>query len=201
MAQISHTVSPRRTEMIGVAARLFSQRGYHGTSMKHLGDALGLLKGSLYAHIGSKEELLFDVVDEGAERFLERGGAAVELDGPASMRLQAFLEGHVATVAEHLAASTVFLNEWRYLSENLQSLVREKRDAYEAMLRRIVTDGIASGEFRKEADVEMTARLVLSAGNWMYTWYRPAGDLTPEQIAAQYTEIVVRGLLNKEGTS
>ncbi|MGH2818880.1 MAG: TetR/AcrR family transcriptional regulator [Actinomycetota bacterium] len=192
--------SPRRAEMVAAAARLFSARGYHGTSMKHLGDALGLLKGSLYAHIGSKEELLFDVVDEGAARFLERGREALELEGSAARRLESFLVGHIETAIEHLDAATVFLNEWRYLSHDLQELVKAKRDAYEAIAREIVSGGIASREFRPDADVDMTARLVLSAGNWVYAWYRPGGEFAPDQIARSYAEILVRGL-RQEGKS
>lgn len=188
--------SPRRAEMVRAAARLFSERGYHGTSMRHLGDALGLLKGSLYAHIGSKEELLFDVVDEGADRFLERGLAALQREVSAAGRLEAFLIGHIETAIEHLDAATVFLNEWRYLSDDLQALVTAKRDEYEAMARRIVLDGIASGEFRADADVDMAARLLLSGGNWVYAWYRPTGSLTPKQIGASYARLLVAGLRN-----
>ncbi len=84
----------RRADVVRAAARLFSERGYHGTSMQHLGDALGLQRGSLYAHIGSKEELLFDVVEEGAGRFLERGQRASESGGSATDRLKALLVGH-----------------------------------------------------------------------------------------------------------
>lgn len=186
--------SPRRTEMVAAAARLFSRHGYHGTSMQDLGNALGLLKGSLYAHVGSKEELLFDVVDEGADRFLERGREAVELDRRASERLERFLIGHITTAIEHLEAATVFLNEWRYLSDDLRQAVQDKRDAYEALVRRIVLDGKQTGEFRADADVDMTARLMLSAGNWVYAWYRPQGELSPTEIGRRFTDSIVRGL-------
>ncbi|MGI8941863.1 MAG: TetR/AcrR family transcriptional regulator [Actinomycetota bacterium] len=199
MAQIAERVlSPRRAELVVAAAKLFSRRGYHGTSMKHLADDLGMLKGSLYAHIGSKEELLYDVVAEGAERFLERGGAAVRMETSASERLGAFLVGHIETAVEHLDAATVFLNEWRYLSDDLRSDIQAKRDAYEALVRTIVAGGIASGEFRADADVAMTARLVLSAGNWVYAWYHPGGSLTSTDIGHRYTELLVRGLQNTD---
>ena len=184
----------RRAEVVRAAARLFSERGYHGTSMQHLGDALGLQRGSLYAHIGSKEELLFDVVDEGAERFLERGRAALERGGSATDRLTALLVGHAETAAEHLDAATVFLNEWRYLSEDLRAAVQAKRDRYEAMVRSIVEDGIASGEFRPDADVRFAATLVLSAGNWLFSWYRPGGELGPTEIGERFAELLARGL-------
>ena len=194
MALAEKARSPRRAELVQVAARLFSERGYHGTSMQDLGQALGIQRGSLYAHIGSKEELLFDVVDEGAERFLARGEAALAAGGTARDRLRSFLVGHVETATQHLEASTVFLNEWRYLSPNLRDLIQVKRDRYEGMARRIVEEGVAAAEFRADVDVRFAARLVLSAGNWTYTWYHPGGDLTPTEIGERFAELVTRGL-------
>lgn len=194
MTVAEKTRTPRRAELVAVAARLFSRRGYHGTSMQDLGNELGLQRGSLYAHIGSKEELLFDVVEDGADRFLERGRQALASDGTAAARLRALLIGHVETATQHLEASTVFLNEWRYLSPELRDHVQAKRDRYEQMVREVVESGIASGEFRADADVRFAATLVLSAGNWTYTWYRAGGDLTPTEIGERFAELVTKGL-------
>jgi AcrR family transcriptional regulator len=179
---------------VRAAARLFSERGYHGTSMQHLADELGLLRGSLYAHIGSKEELLFDVVDEGAERFLARGREALESAGAAPDRLRLFMIGHVATAIEHLDAATVFLNEWRYLSAEPKAVIQAKRDRYEAMLREIVEEGVSSGEFSETADVRFAVLLTLSAGNWVYEWYRPGGELGPVEIGERFADLIVEGL-------
>lgn len=195
MAQTAEkTRSARRAEMVSAAARLFSERGYHGTSMQHLADALGLLRGSLYAHIGSKEELLFDVVNEGADRFLERGRQAADMQAFASVRLRRLLVGHVETAIEHLDAATVFLNEWRYLSDDLKEVIQAKRDRYESIVRSIVEDGITAGEFRPDANVRFAARLVLSAGNWTYAWYRPGGELGPTEIGERFAELLIKGL-------
>lgn len=195
---VARLASPRRAEMVAAAARLFSERGYHGTSMQHLADALGLQRGSLYAHIGSKEELLFDVVNEGADRFLERGERAVTMEAFAAVRLRRLLVGHIETAIEHLDAATVFLNEWRYLSQDLRELVQQKRDRYEAMVRQIVEDGITAGEFRDDVNVRFGARLVLSAGNWTYAWFRPGGELGPTEIGERFAELIIRGLTPKE---
>ena len=194
MAVAEKARSTRRNELVEVAARLFSERGYHGTSMQDLGQALGLQRGSLYAHIGSKEDLLFDVVADGAERFLARGEEALTTGGGARDRLRALLVGHVETATQHLEASTVFLNEWRYLSPELRRVIQEKRDRYEDMVRQIVEEGVAAGEFRSDVDVRFAAMLVLSAGNWTYAWYRPGGDLSPTEIGERFSELVTRGL-------
>lgn len=195
MAQIATEVrSARRAEMVQVAARLFSERGYHGTSIQHLADALGLQKGSLYSHIGSKEELLFDVVNDGADRFLERGEQALQMKAFAAVKLRRLLVAHVETAIEHLDAATVFLNEWRYLSEDKRAIVQMKRDRYENIVRRIIDEGITSGEFRDDANVRFAARLVLSAGNWTYAWFKPGGELGPTEIGERFADLLIRGL-------
>ena len=191
--------SPRRSEMVAVAARLFSERGYHGTSMQDLADELGLLRGSLYAHIGSKEERLFDVVDDGADRFLARVYEAKEARASATETLRHVLVGHVETAIDHLEAATVFLNEWRYLSPELRSVVQEKRDRYEEMVRSIITDGVTEGDFRPNIDTALATRLVLSAGNWVYTWYRPDGNLTPRAVGELFADMISTGLEKRNG--
>ena len=197
MAQIAADVrshSPRRTEMVAAAARLFSERGYHGTSIQHLADALGLQKGSLYSHIGSKEDLLFDVVNEGADRFLDRGRRARDMEAMAAVRLRRLLVSHVETAIEHLDAATVFLNEWRYLSEPKRASIQAKRDEYEDIVRAIVQDGIDAGEFRGDVNVRFAARLVLSAGNWTYAWFRPGGELGATEIGQRFADLIINGL-------
>lgn len=189
------TMSPRRIELIDAAARLFSERGYHGTSMQHLGEALGMQRGSLYAHIGAKEDLLYEVVGRGAERFLARGEAALALEAPATEKLTRLLVDHITTATDHLAASTVFLNEWRYLSPDHREEIQAKRDRYEELVRGIVREGIDEGEFRADADVRFAATLFLSAANWVYTWYRPGGELTPEEIGRRFADLIVKGLV------
>ena len=202
MAQVlERSRTPRRAEMIRVAARLFSERGYHGTSMQQLGDALGLQRGSLYAHIGSKEELLYDVVDDGAEAFLERAGRVESMEALASVKLRRLLVGHIETAIEHLDAATVFLNEWRYLSDDRRAEIQSKRDRYEGTVRQVIVDGIEAGEFRRDTDVGFAARLVLSAGNWTFAWYRPGGELGPTDIGERFARLVLRGLTDAEEES
>ena len=195
--------SARRAEVTKAAAKLFSQRGYHGTSMQHLGDALGIQRGSIYAHIGSKEELLFDVVNEGADHFLRRAEQVLASPSLASVKLRRLLVGHIETAIEHLDAATVFLNEWRYLSDGPRQEIQAKRDRYEQMVRGVIEAGVTEGEFRDDADVRFAATLVLSAGNWTYAWYRPGGELGPTEIGERFATLVLKGLqveTNRDGS-
>src|SRR5436305_15254926 len=106
-------MSARREELTRIAARLFAERGYHGTSLADLAEALGIQKASLYHHIETKEDLLWEVAWAGAEAF----HAALDAvpDAPAAERLRLALRGHLRVVAEQLDAATVFTREWRAL--------------------------------------------------------------------------------------
>src|SRR4051812_30200506 len=118
-------MSARRSELTRAAARLFAEKGYHGTSVGDLADALGLQKGSLYAHIESKADLLWEVASEGAAAFHEALDAIPD-EGPVFERIRAALRAHLHVVAEQLDVATVFVREWRYLEgERRDAFVRE----------------------------------------------------------------------------
>src|ERR1700761_697788 len=108
-------MSARREELTRAAARLFAERGYQGTSLADLADALGMQKPSLYHHIESKEDLLWDVAWEGAEAF-HAGLDGVPANAPATERIRLALRAHLAVVSGQLDIATVFVREWRYLS-------------------------------------------------------------------------------------
>src|SRR5579864_6595984 len=127
-------MSSRRSELTRAAARLFAEKGYHGTSVGDLAQALGVQKGSLYAHIDSKADLLWEVASEGAVAF-HRGLDAVPDEGPPLERIRAALRAHLRVVSEQLDVATVFVREWRYLEgERRQQFVAERR-RYEERFR------------------------------------------------------------------
>ena len=87
-------MSARRTELTRAAARLFAEKGYHGTSIGDLAQALGVQKGSVYSHIESKADLLWEVAREGAEAF-QAALDAVPEEGPIVERIRAALRAHL----------------------------------------------------------------------------------------------------------
>src|SRR5207249_7417395 len=110
-------MATRREELTREAARLFAERGFHGTSMDALAQALGVQKGSLYSLIGSKQELLFETMKEGARAFHAALDAVPE-DHPAVERIRMALRAHLGVVASQLEVATVFTREWRYLDDD-----------------------------------------------------------------------------------
>lgn len=185
----------RKDQVLQTAAKLFSARGYHGTSMQDLAQDLGILRGSIYAHIDSKEDILFEIVDAGASRFLERMAEVHRSIASPSEKLRGAIAAHVTTVAEHLEASTVFLNDWRHLSPALRGQIEQKRDTYQSLVIDIIDEGVRLGEFRKDLDVRFAALLILSTVNWVYQWFDPAGPLNASQVADVFSEMILNGFV------
>ena len=90
----------RRSELTREAARLFAEKGYHGTSVGDLAAALGVQKGSLYAHIESKQDLLWEIAASCAAAF-HAALDSVPQDVPAVERIRLALASHLRVVAEH----------------------------------------------------------------------------------------------------
>jgi TetR/AcrR family transcriptional regulator, cholesterol catabolism regulator len=184
-------VSTRRTELTRVAARLFAERGYHGTSIGDLAKALGVQKGSLYAHIESKQDLLYEAMREGAEAF-HAALDEVPDDLPAGDRIRLALRAHLRVVAEQLEVATVFVREWRYLEGDRAAEFLAERRRYEERFRAFFREGRERGELRTDLDDQAAVLLVLSAANWAYTWL-PA-DADTDELADRFYAILADGI-------
>ena len=184
-------MATRRSELTRQAARLFAEKGFHGTSIGDLAEAMGVQKGSLYAHITSKQDLLYATMREGADAF---HGAldALPDDAPVTERIRLALRGHLRVVSEQLDVATVFVREWKYLDgERREEIVAERR-RYEERVRALFREGRELGELRTDLDDGTAALLTLSAANWAYTWLRPGRDT--DELADRFYALLVEGM-------
>jgi len=168
-------MSARREELTRIAARLFAERGYQGTSLADLARELGVQKPSLYHHIASKEDLLWAVASDGGAAF-HAALDAVPADAPPAERVRLALRAHLAVVAGQLDVATVFVREWRYLEGERRERFLAERRRYEERIRDLFRDGVEGSALRTDLDVSTAALLFLSAANWAYTWLRPNAD-------------------------
>ncbi|MFN3179395.1 MAG: TetR/AcrR family transcriptional regulator [Thermus sp.] len=180
----------RREQILTVAGHLFSQRGYHATSMRELAKHLNLQGGSLYAHIASKEELLLEVVRQAAKRFL---GVLEGLEGDPVSKVKGLVRGHLEVIAQELPRATVFFHEWKHLSPPLLEEAKALRRRYEEGVQAVIQEGREKGVFRVE-NLRLATLFVLSALNWTYQWYRPEGPLSLEELSEAYATLILRAL-------
>jgi AcrR family transcriptional regulator len=184
-------MSTRRIELTREAARLFAQKGYHGTSIGDIADALGVQKGSLYSHIASKEDLLYETLRDGAAAF-HAALDGIPDDLPATEKIKAALRGHLRVVAEQLDVATVFVQEWRYLEGARREEFVAERRRYEERIRDLLREGRDLGELRADLDESVAALLLLSAANWAYTWLQPGRDTG--ELADRFYALLVDGM-------
>jgi AcrR family transcriptional regulator len=184
-------MGPRKIELTREAARLFAEKGYHGTSVGDLAKAMGVQKGSLYAHIDSKQDLLWDIAAEGAAGFHTALDTLPD-DAPAVERIRLALAGHLRVVAEQLDVATVFTREWRYLTDERREAFVAERRRYEQRIRDLFRDGREQGELRSDLDETAAALLFLSAANWAYTWLPPGRDTA--ELAERFFRLLIDGM-------
>jgi AcrR family transcriptional regulator len=184
-------MATRKNDLTRHAARLFAERGYHGTSIGDIAEAMGVQKGSIYAHIRSKEDLLYEAMREGAAAF--HGALDAVPEGlTATERLRLALRGHLRVVAEQLDVATVFVREWRYLEGERREEIRAERRRYEERFRALFREGRELGELRTDLDEASAALLALSALNWAYTWLAPGRDT--DELADRFHALLVDGM-------
>ncbi len=184
-------MSTRRTELTREAAKLFAQKGYHGTSIGDIAKAMGVQKGSVYAHIASKQDLLWTIASEGAEAFHAALGAVPD-DAPASERIRLALRAHLRVVAEQLDVATVFTREWRYLEDKRREAFVAERRRYEERIRELFREARDLGELRSDLDLGIAGLLFLSSANWAYTWLTPGRDT--DELADRFYALLVDGM-------
>jgi TetR/AcrR family transcriptional regulator, cholesterol catabolism regulator len=184
-------MATRRSELRREAARLFAERGYHGTSIGDLAEALGVQKATLYAHIESKQDLLYETMRDGADAFHGVLDAIPE-QLPAVEKIRLALRGHLRVVAEQLDVATVFVQEWRYLEGERRNEIVGERRRYEERVRALFREGRELGELRTDLDDGTAALLMLSAANWAYTWLQPGRDT--DELADRFYALLIDGM-------
>jgi len=184
-------MATRRAELTRQAARLFAEKGYHGTSMGDLAEAMGVQKGSLYAHTESKQDLLYQAMREGADAFHAALDAIPE-DLPPGEKIRLALRAHLRVVADQLDVATVFVREWRYLAGERRDEIVGERRRYEERLRALFREGRELGELRTDLDDATAALLALSAANWAYTWLRP--EIDTDELADRFYNVLLEGI-------
>ena len=185
----------RRREIDDVASELFHANGYAATSVRDIARALDIQGASLYAHVASKEDLLWSIVDRAATTFEQAVDRALEdtaSDDPVE-RLAAIVEAHVEVVTADPERASVFVTEWRHLSPERRETIRRRRDTYEQRVRDVIADGQAIGAFAS-VDPALAATFLLTALNGIATWYRPDGRLSADRIADHYVDLALRSL-------
>ncbi|MEN8237980.1 MAG: TetR/AcrR family transcriptional regulator [Actinomycetota bacterium] len=183
-----------RDDIVAGAGRRFALYGYHGTSMRDLGDDLGILGSSIYAHIGGKQELLVAVVERGAAFFEASATRALESATQPLEILRLLIEGHIDVLVDHRSEARTYLTESFFLDEAERTKIIAARDAYEQVFVDTIEAARNSGEARADLDPKLAAIYVLSILNAIERWYDGRGRVSRTALGADVTSFVCQGV-------
>ena len=191
--------SSRREELLAVAAKLFAARGYHGTRMDDVADAVGLNKATVYHYYASKSLILWDIYKATADFTVD----ALHDDPTASARetIFNFTRRLLTGIATDLESAAVYFQEAPYITEwfteEQVAYIRQAETTVYEHVRDVIDRGIASGEF-SECDSHVLALGYIGMTLGAYRWLRPHGRRSAAEIAVEFSTALLRGLIRDE---
>ncbi|MGX1804505.1 TetR/AcrR family transcriptional regulator [Nocardia sp. NPDC055321] len=186
-----------RERIVRAAMELFAEKGFHATSVAEIGDRSGIQRGALYYHIGSKEELLFQIRRGYTQIMLDAALAIADGAGTPLDRLRGLIRAHVLLIIEHQHEVTIALRDAGALTGERQADLQTLRDGIQNCWQRVFDEAYAAGALRSNDHVVTNS--VVAMLNMVSAWYRPGGEHTPGEIADILTTSILDGVAAPAG--
>jgi AcrR family transcriptional regulator len=191
--------SERRDALVQIAAELFAQQGYRATTVRHIGDAAGVLSGSLYHHFDSKETILDELLSSYLEELLDTYRAIVRSGDDPATTLRALVRASFRSLSEHRAAITVLQNERNYLHTLTRfGYLTKSEEEVRRIWITVLRDGVESGGFRADLDPVVTYRFLRDSVWVAVRWFRQDGPLSADELADRYLNLIFNGMTQSD---
>ncbi|AHY47888.1 Transcriptional regulator [Rubrobacter radiotolerans] len=176
------------------AVRLFWEKGYAATTTREIAESLGVQRASLYYHIKSKEDLLYFICVESLNNIHTAVSKAISALTDPLDRVEAMIEAHVVSMLADREKHATMLTELRSLSDLRRAEIVQLRDEYESLVRSVLEEAQDAGVLWKGASAKELELALLNLLNWTIFWYRPNGELSPEDLAGLFKEVYLGGV-------
>jgi AcrR family transcriptional regulator len=187
-----------RDEIVDAVCRAIVKDGYARVNLQDVASALGISKGSIYYHVGSKEQVLYENIVSRYQRTLDRFDEILGYPLSAKDRLRLYLRERTR-IGTTLRFEPQIDREAHYLTEEHRAEYIRLRDEHQARLVQLLEEGMASGEFRQLPNMRMFAFGILGLVAQFHIWYRTDGELTRDQVADLWWDQVCEGLVMRRG--
>jgi AcrR family transcriptional regulator len=192
---VSTRRSGRQGDILETFTTLVARQGYDMTSVAEIADQLRLSKGTIMYHFGSKDQMLKQLSLEYMQRRLAELEEIVAQYAGADERLRAVVISLVTSYRNDRAASVAFSREFmRFADKPVMDEVRELRRCYVDLLQEVIDGGANDGTLRR-TDTKVVALQIIGMCNWTWTWLRPDGRLSVDEIASIFADTLLAGLL------
>lgn len=195
----------KRREIARAAAEVFNRRGFRGTSLGAVADALGMSRAALYYYIPSKHALFDELVRESIEENVARSEAIRASEGSAVEKIRQVIVDAMRICARNYPLFYLYLREnLSHVEERRTEWSRHMRGLnrrYEQILISIIEDGVARGELRPVASPRLVAFGIFGMTGWTSRWFDPSTSLeSAEEIGNAFAEMVLSGIRAEPAT-
>ena len=181
-------------DIVSAAAKVFRTKGYHAATVRDIAEEVGILKGSLYHHFASKEELLYLVVKEPIAQMYRAIAEIAAADLAATEKLRRAISAHLEAFDRHYPHLFVYLRERDAVKRRFREMIGFSPKEYYRCWQQILQEGVENGEFRSDFDIQVTSYGLLGMLNWSCEWYDPQGRLSIQEVAEEFTALALGGL-------
>jgi AcrR family transcriptional regulator len=188
----------KRVQILKSAAAAFRVNGYHGTTVEDIAKALRMTKGSLYYYFKNKEEILYVCHDYSLDLLLDDLKKIQASRTPTDDKLRALIRAFVILLTDEFHGVAGLSLELQALSPKLREKIVVKRDRFEAGVRTLIDKGIQERIY-SPVDSKVRCLAIMGAVNWIPRWFHTTGRLRPQELASEYADYFVRGLLAPTG--
>ena len=195
MPEATHATATRRSELLGIAAGLFAEKGFKNTTVRDIADAAGILSGSLYHHFDSKESMVDEILSTFQEELFGKYDEVLASDDDARTKIERAVRLSFEAIDHHRYEVAIFQNEADYLGsfERFGYLAERHAQSREVWMK-LLRQGMKAGALRQDLDLELAYRFVRDTVWVAVRWYRPGGSMTIETVADQYLAILLEGI-------
>jgi AcrR family transcriptional regulator len=191
-----NTPKRRDSEVLEAAAKVFHSRGYADASVQDIADELGILKGSLYHYIDTKEDLLFRLLEDFHRESQEILNEVAALEGLAPLeRLDEYVRRTVDYSARNLRRIAIYYHDVDQLSPDRRREIYSKRRAHERFVTGLIKEAQERGEAVADLDAATVTNCLFGTIIWLYRWYKPGGKLKRSDLADTCARFVLSGVI------
>ena len=182
--------------ILEASAHHFQEKGYTATSINDITESVGLLKGSIYYYIATKQDLLYEVIDQVHRETWGRGWERIAgMDGDALQKIRLFVAHHRTHNAENDVLMSVYFNEFHCLTDERRHTVVDHRDRYEQFLRDLIRDGQQQQVIRDDIDPRVASIMILGMLNSTFQQSTSAtGSIPFHELEETQSDLIVAGL-------
>ncbi len=186
-----------KERILETAISLFSVRGFHGTSIRHIANEMGISLSNIYHHFGNKEGVLLAILEQASERLVSELKKASEQDLPPIEKLKRLIKTHLELCAGYAEESKIFFLDEEHLSEDGEKINREIQRKIYGFYKNVLQelDDVSLIHYRSN---KILAFNIFAVINWQFRWYRAKGSLSKEEVNEELVSFIMNGVLGTE---